>query len=283
MFKVGLSSCGKEIDEKLFSEYKKSGIGFMEISMSYEKLEEFDYKKTQKLAQKYGINLWSFHLPFERACYDISQLDEQKRSLCVKTLSELIKKAADIGIDKFVIHPSREPIEDEERNAKIEKSKQSLKELSCVAVASGGVLAVEDLPRTCLGNSSSELLELVLSDENLRICLDTNHMLMENPADLIRNVGKRIITTHISDYDFINERHWLPGEGKINWNEIVAALKEVNYNGVWLYEIGFKCPKTIIRDRDLVCDDFTRNAKEIFMGKDITVFSRHKENLGMWE
>ena len=53
------------------------------------------------------------------------------------------------------------------------------------------------------------------------------------------------------------------------------ALQEIGYDGVWMYEISPKCPKTIIRDRDLTCADFARNAKEIFERKPLTVFS-HK-------
>ena len=36
-------------------------------------------------------------------------------------------------------------------------------------------------------------------------------------------------------------------------------------------------------DRFPSFDDFSRNAKELFEGKPFTIFSTHKENLGMWE
>ena len=108
-------------------------------------------------------------------------------------------------------------------------------------------------------------------------------MLYEDAVDFIRNVGDKIVTAHVSDFDFYNERHWLPGEGKLDWQAILRALKEIGYQGPWLYEIGFACPKTIYRDRDLTCDDFVRNAKELFNNTSITTFSRHKEKLGMWE
>ena len=61
----------------------------------------------------------------------------------------------------------------------------------------------------------------------------------------------------------------------------VAALARAS--GVWLYEIGFACPKTIFRDRPLTCADFARNAQELFAGKAPTVISTPKPNLGMWE
>ena len=212
---------------------------------------------------------------------DISNPDICKST--IKYLKELIKKAADIGIERFVIHPSSEPISDDERPIRMKCAKESLFELAEFAKENNAVIAVEDLPRTCLGENSDEIAELISVHENLKVCFDTNHLPDENPADFIRKIGNKIITTHISDYDFVNERHWLPGEGKINRKEILNALAEIEYNGVWLYEIGFDCPKTIIRNRALNCNDFVKNAKEVFEGKDITVISTPKENLGMWE
>ena len=81
------------------------------------------------------------------------------------------------------------------------------------------------------------------------------------------NLSDKIITVHISDYDFINERQWLPGEGKVDWIKLLTALNEVGYNGVWLYEINLETPDTIIRDRNLTFDDFYNNAKTLFSGK----------------
>ena len=91
--------------------------------------------------------------------------------------------------------------------------------------------------------------------------------------------GNKIVTTHVSDYDFVNERHWLPGEGKIDWQELLSTFKAVEYSGPWLYEMSFACPKTIYRERDLTFEDFVRNAKEVFNNEKITVFSTPKEDL----
>jgi sugar phosphate isomerase/epimerase len=85
--------------------------------------------------------------------------------------------------------------------------------------------------------------------------------------DYINDVGNTIVTTHISDYDFKDERHWLPGEGKIDWQKLLGALKNIGYSGVWLYEMDLTPPWTINRDRDLICQDFKDNAEAIFKGK----------------
>ena len=273
MFKIGLSSCGKPLCEELFIEYKKSGIEAMEISLGIEEYAELDFEEMQRLSKKHGVELWSLHLPFS----PFSRIDISNPELAKYTLeyySELIKKGSDIGIDKFIVHPSGEPIAPENRAVRMETAKASLATLGEIAKANGAVIAVEDLPRTCLGNTAAEIAELISVHPDLRVCFDTNHLLTEDAADFIRTIGKKIITTHISDYDFINERHWLPGEGQLDWQRILQAFKDINYDGVWLYELGFACPKTLIRERDLTCGDFARNAKEIFENSKITIFSR---------
>ncbi|MBR6634751.1 MAG: TIM barrel protein, partial [Clostridia bacterium] len=85
-------------------------------------------------------------------------------------------------------------------------AKDSLSRLAEIADREGAVLCVEDLPRTCLGRNSEEIAELVSVDERLKLCLDTNHLFTEALPDYIRKFGKRIVTIHVSDYDFLNER-----------------------------------------------------------------------------
>ena len=273
MLKIGLSSCGKIHNEELFASYAKSGIGNMELSMKLEGYSTLDFEQMHTLAKKYGVNLWSFHLPFEFDI-DISNPEYSKRT--VEIHNELIKKASAIGIKIFVLHPSAEPIQDSERALRMSESKKSLVTLADIAAQYGATIAVENLPRTCLGKNADEMLELLNADERLRVCYDTNHLLSGSSKEFIKKLGKKIITTHVSDYDFINERHWLPGEGRLDWQEILATLKEVEYDGVWLYELGFDAPCTIERARELTCDDFVKNALEIFQGAPLTVLGTPK-------
>lgn len=285
MFTIGLSSCskitlsdGKPSSEEIFAEYARSGVEYMEVSSVYQFYRDLDYESIAESAEKYGVKLWSLHLPFE-ADIDISNPKYADRT--VEIHKEIIDKASSVGIKNFVLHPSAEPIEDEERPLRMELSKKSLARLAEHAAKCGAVIAVENLPRTCLGRNSSEMLELLSADERLVACFDTNHLLIEDPVKFIKTLKNKIITTHVSDYDFINERHWMPGEGKLDWQGILAALKEVGYTGPWLYEINFEAPHTIIRERDFTCEDFAKNARELFEGKAPTVIGTPKENLGM--
>jgi sugar phosphate isomerase/epimerase len=53
-------------------------------------------------------------------------------------------------------------------------------------------------------------------------------------------LGDRLLTLHISDNDGIDERHWLPGQGIINWPGFIRALESSNYAGAFVYETTSK-------------------------------------------
>ncbi len=279
---IGLSTCSKPLTEKLFREYSDNGISHMEITVSHNEYKDIDYKKLKSYSEKYGITLWSYHLPFS----PFAEIDISRKTLRKSTINyykELIKRASDIGISRFVVHPSGEPIPPKVRMNRLEYAKESLNELAEFANETNSVILCENLPRTCLGRDSDEIIELISANNKLKVCFDTNHLLDEYFSDFIKNVGSKIESVHISDYDYLNERHWLPGEGRIDWNRLYNDLLKAGYNGPWLYEISFEAPTSIKRERNLTCEDFRRNTDEIFSNSPLTVFSAHVSCLGYWK
>lgn len=267
VFEIGLSSCGNSLDEALFNGYAENKIKYIEISprQNSETYNNLDYKTIKRLSFKYGINLWSFHLqfvPFEDL--EISSASEEIRKKTIKTFTRQIEMGSDIGINKFVVHPSGEPISADERPERMKCAKDTLNSLAEIADRCGSVIAVEDLPRTCLGHNSDEILELISVNDKLRVCLDTNHLVNENNIDFVKKIGDKIGTLHVSDYDGIDEKHWLPGKGIVEWKDLIKALKGVNYSGVWLYELGYKPHETSISDGNITIKDFIDNANKIF-------------------
>ena len=274
MLDIGISSCGFEPIEDYFKALKEAGIKNIELSRAWTEYDSLDYDEIKHLSQKYGVNIWSFHLPFADPQHvDIASLDEEIRQKSVEWWCRLIKTGAEMGVKIFVAHPSSEPIsEDPEiRSKNIAAAKKSLKELAEFAAEYDAVIAVEDLPRTCLGRNSDEIAELLSADSRLRVCFDTNHLLIEDNLKFIEKLGNKIVTLHVSDYDFTDEKHWLPGEGKIDWQALYTALIAKGYNGVWMYELYLKTPQTIERPRDLEFNDFIENATQIFENKPLQI------------
>ncbi|MBQ9552823.1 MAG: sugar phosphate isomerase/epimerase [Clostridia bacterium] len=265
--KLGLSSCSKPFSEELFQNYAAAGIAAMEISYHRAETDALDFAQAKRWAQAHGVELWSLHLPF--APFNI--IDPSRPSLADKTVDyfiEVMRRAnGEAGITRFIVHPSAEPIPDSDRALRMETSQRSLDRLATFADTIGAVICVENLPRTCLGNSSDEMLTLLTANDSLRVCFDTNHLLGEDFAPFIEKLGDKIVTTHVSDYDFEDECHWLPGEGRLDWQRLYQTLLASGYDGVWLYELGFAPPDDLPeRTKDLTCADFAENAKKIFNG-----------------
>ena len=282
MWKVGLSTGGIGFSEALLSQCRDAGVTEMEISEAG--YGRFDFAAARRLSEQYGVHLWSLHLPFVPfETIDVSSPDKAVRQNTVQVLSEIIRRSGDIGIDKCVVHPSAEVRQECNRDERIACGQETLAALAAVGGECGVTVCVENLPRLNIGRDSSEVERLMQADSRLKACLDTNHFLTEDVVCAIRRLGDRIVTLHVSDCDRVNERHWLPGEGNLDWHAIVQALCEVGYGGLWMYEIAFRCPPTILRDRPLCPADFVRNADEVLNGRPITVFSSPKPNLGMWE
>ena len=86
----------------------------MEVSVSSNEYESLDFCSILRLSEKYNIKLWSFHLPFTQFdIIDISNPDVTHRT--VNLFKAYIKKAENAGIKIIVIHPSGEPIREDDR------------------------------------------------------------------------------------------------------------------------------------------------------------------------
>jgi len=264
MRKIGIRYYDTNLTEENFREMRDGGMTATEISLVQEP-ENLDFKKVRKLADTYGIDLWTTHLPFKRQ-WSVIQPAEEDRKVAFDLQCLMIERATDIGVTKFVSHPSFIIREEWDREECLKQTKDVHFRLAEFAAARGAEIAVENMIPVCLGRSADELLDIVSVNDKLRICFDTNHLLLDTHEEFIDKVKDKLITMHINDYDFVTERHWLAGEGKIDWVSLYKKICEVGYEGAWIYELS---PGTIndFRSRELTVRDFYNNAMEIFAGK----------------
>lgn len=281
MYKIGISTCGKKaMDLTGLKEMKAAGLDAIEVCKgSY---EDFDFKALKRDADEAEIELWSIHSHMS-ADFDISSLDNASNERALKEFKNLIDRASEVGIDKYVIHPTHtpEPFDQSTRDEKIKHATQCLDKLAEYAYTKNSWIAVENLPRTCLGNTVEEHLKLLSVNDKLKVCLDFNHSLIDPTEEYIEKLGDRIITVHVSDRDNINERHWLPGEGLLDWKQIIDKFEKIGYKGAWIYEINLEAPPTIER-RPLTYKDFADNAKALFKREDPIIIGTPKPKLGLW-
>lgn len=230
-----------------YLECGRANISHVEICFAEEWKNMSREALRAELAKQYewagarNVRLWSMHLPFGYE-EDPSSPNETIRLDTLKRNIERIKAADGFGIGKVVIHASYEPISAAEREGRIGLLRDSLKKLADEADKHQMQIALEDLPRTCIGNTIAEMRRIMDGLDGVGICCDTNHLLFDKTEDFISAFGSRIVTTHISDYDRVNERHWFPGKGINDWNAILKALENTGYQGPALYELGVKDP-----------------------------------------
>ena len=242
-YPVGISlSILKTPSAEGLAQIKASGVDHVEVVFNYfwrNVPENECYTRAYRvkaLLEEAGLKVWSCHLPFSRQL-DISVADPALREQNVALMERMIRLASIFGPQRLVLHPSSEPIADEEREIRLQNSANSIGRLALSAKEIGAVLCIENLPRTCLGRDSGELMRLIADYPEVMVCFDSNHLLKEEHAHFFEAVGNRIGTIHASDYDRKDERHWLPGEGVIDWPDFLRRLQASGYKGVFMHEV----------------------------------------------
>lgn len=242
-WKLATSTCWQSPCDALYRALADAGIHCIEYSsgnLAHFSETDFAHRSAEivRHIEQYDIRVTSVHLPFSPfETLDPTSADAQIRKNIVDIQGNLLRASAEAGIAIAVIHPSGEPYSAFERGERMKYAADTLAQLAQTADACGIKLAIENLPRTCLCNIHEEMQLLLHEIPSLYACFDMNHSLRQSNVDFIRAIGNRIITVHASDYDMIDERHLLPFLGRNNWHEIMLALEEINYNGVFTFEV----------------------------------------------
>lgn len=194
--------------------------------------------------KEYGLDASSLHAPFTGL--DISSINEELRSLSVKKILNTFEAAEKLDCKHVVIHPSSakyDRIGDYHaaetllaRSAEKLAKKAHEKDLT---LALENMLASRDGLR--VGTTVAELKKCLesLPATNVGICLDTGHA-HYNGLDVsneTRDAGDFLIDLHVDDNDRSGDQHKVPGEGTINWQSFMRALKDKTYSGIFTLEI----------------------------------------------
>lgn len=78
-------------------------------------------------------------------------------------------------------------------------------------------------------------------------CIDTGHvnkaMRFDNnptPATFIRAMGSAVKCLHLNDNNTLTDQHKPPMTGVIDWNDVLSALDEIGYDGVYNLELNLQ-------------------------------------------
>ena len=249
MISYALAACafGTVVTESVASAVRKSKFRNFEpyfgACITDDEQTRLSRNLTKQLMQEGVFHPASVHLPFQGGglCWDPSALDEAVRREVSARFIKLIRDHADLMGPMVTIHASNEPPLSEHPQ-RIGQVCKTLEEMLPTARELGFVINVELLPRTCVGNTPEELMQIVsrFDPEQVGICMDVNHVMTryrELPA-MIDYLAPRIRSFHISDYDGIDETHWLPGQGLIDWIELMRHIRAIDHDLLLILETG---------------------------------------------
>lgn len=184
---------------------------------------------------------------------DIAPRDDADFEAAMDDMKRWVELFAALGVKAGVLHCGGHTMLKE--NAPYEQ----VFERRCQAVAAVADFAAGTDVTICLENLTAigartcdDLLKLIaaVNRPNVAICLDTGHanICQVNVPDFIRQAGSHLKALHIADNLGQKDDHMLPwGRGTVPWPEVMAALKEVNYYGLFNFEVPGEshCPMPI--------------------------------------
>lgn len=148
-----------------------------------------------------------------------------------------------------------------DKNAVVHRSVDSVKEIMKEAEALGITFAVEVVNRyeSSIVNTAEEAIAYLdmVDSPNCKVLLDTYHMNIEEDsfADAIKLVGNRLGHFHVGE----SNRRPPNLNGKMPWDEITNALKDIGYQGAVVMEPFIKMGGEVGRDIK-VWRDISKNA-----------------------
>ena len=232
-----------------YKKMKEYGFDYADYSIDGElngKTEE-EYEAMvlaeKALADEAGVTIWQVHGPWRYPPHDETPELREERAVLMR---RSIRMTALIGCKNWVIHPMM-PFGPDDRGFRNEEfyriNLEFFRRLLDYAKQYDVTICFENMPMTKLTISTTEkTLEFIhmINDDHFKLCLDTGHEAVfgNSIGDAIRLAGKDLQVFHIHDNDGKGDKHWFPGMGVIDWKDFMAALREIEFDGVLSLECG---------------------------------------------
>lgn len=183
----------------------------------------------------------------------VGYIPHENHDIVIKKLIEKNSRAIEIsgimGIRTLVIHPVAFGNYIGREEYVFEKNMQYFKGLLPYAEEYGVKLACENMwcsdkrKKVTTGGVCGNPFEHAryideINHPLLVACIDVGHCSLSGreASDCIRVLGDRLGALHIHDNDYLDDMHTLPGLSEINFNEIMKALKDIDYKGDFTLE-----------------------------------------------
>lgn len=210
---------------------KEAGFDATSVWWEDEKGEP-EIKKEQfpDLIRDSGLFLENIHVPFNNS-NDLWSADKGLRARSLKEHMVWLEDCARYNIPLMVMHLTEGPDPPASKNYGVE----SLWKMTELAEKSGVKIAVENTRRA---DNVLFILSAIQSDY-LGLCYDSSHanLYSDKGEALLTRFGHRLLATHLSDNDGLEDKHWLPRNGQLDWQCWAKWFPSATYQGNLTLEI----------------------------------------------
>ena len=210
------------------------------------------YTDLRKYAEDHGVFFNQSHAPCPSGSGDA---EESERLF--DNIVRAMRNASYLGVKTIIVHGKDHIVHNDVGGAQrlFEMNMDFYTRLKPYCEEYGIRVALENLPQMkkfifgekfveSVCSTPDEFIEYLdtLNSDCFTACLDIGHAMItgQNPQSFIRALGgKRLTALHIHDNNGLRDWHTLPYLGGMaDWNEIMKALKEIDYTGELTFEAG---------------------------------------------
>jgi sugar phosphate isomerase/epimerase len=229
---------------------RANGFGIIEISSSYPHLDYHDLEMVRRAAERInqlGLEPFSFHAPLMPSI-DITSLDRDQREKSVNEILTAAEAAGILGVQYFTIHPGPEKVGKPAAEEFLQRMKNAAQALTKVAQRCydlGMILILENMLPHLLFGHISDLLWMMgaIGHRNIGICLDIGHAnLTGDVATAMYRLSGHLRVIHANDNRGTADEHLPPGDGNIDWRDIIVKLQKVGFRGSFILELSGDSP-----------------------------------------
>lgn len=229
------------------ADYIGAHVGYHHFSGLYTSSDKefFGYFEGERAAfEKAGLPIGQIHCPFNPPP-DRTTPEEQE--FFIASVKRAIRAAAVLGAPAAVVHPIIPVGWDQDASISYDLTDRLCEEYARLGEEVGVRIALENMPGsdTKVPYSCAEhFLRLFekLDTPWLTVCLDTGHANWALPKgevpNMARALGKHLQVLHLHDNGGTWDNHFTPFGGTVTWNDLCAALAEIDYTGTINLETG---------------------------------------------
>jgi len=209
-------------------------VGFTSTSLWFGKEEalvrEGHEHLMPEMVRDCGLYLENIHVPF-RGCNRIWSDDASIREKVTEEYMSYILFCSRHDIPFMVMHIGRSG----DVPGLNDFGLDVVRKITGYAEESGVTIAIENTRKLY----QLDYIFSNIESHALGFCYDSSHdfTCSAAPATLLKKWGHLLAVTHFSDNDGLSDKHWLLGEGVINWEALKANFPVNTYSGILTLEV----------------------------------------------